>query len=291
MASRPVWKGSIQFSMVSVPVRAYTAGVSGGSGIAFNQLHAECHSRIKYQKVCPIHGEVRANEIISGYEFADGQYVIVEAEEIEKLRPAKDKAVRIAGFLKSDVIDPRYFSGKTYYLVPEGVGAPKPYVLLQRVLKGQNRVAFAQLVISGHEQIVLLRPVDNLIVMTFLNYASEIKPPAEFTDEVPGVEVSQKELDLAKTLTTALAMEDFDLSQYRDNYADNLRKLVEAKIEGREIVTPTEEDVPTSPTINLMEALQKSLNDVKKGTKQKPPKLASPSIKPAAKEGRRRKTS
>src|SRR5437868_4356169 len=120
MASRSVWKGFIKFSLVSVPVKAYTSTVSGGGGITLNQLHKGCNSRINYKKTCPVHGEVSTDQIVSGYQFAEGQYVIVDPDEIEKLRTAADKSVNVEAFVAPDAIDTTNYVGRTYYLVPDG---------------------------------------------------------------------------------------------------------------------------------------------------------------------------
>jgi DNA end-binding protein Ku len=164
-AARSVWKGFIQFSLVSVPVRAYAAAASAGSGgeVRLNQLHAECNSRIKYQKVCPVHGEVKQDEIVSGYEFAKDQYVIIDPGEIEKLRKPSEKAIGIEAFVKPDAIDERFYSGRTQYLLPEGAPAFKPYALLHRTLVETNRVAFAKVVLAGKQQLVVVRPLENLL--------------------------------------------------------------------------------------------------------------------------------
>src|SRR6476660_8038642 len=118
MAARSSWKGFIRLSLVSVPVKAYTATTSGGGAISLNQIHVDCHSRIKYQKTCPIHGELSSDAIVSGYEFAKGQFVVINPDEIDKLRSESDKAVQIDAFVSPEIIDPVYFSGKNYYLVP-----------------------------------------------------------------------------------------------------------------------------------------------------------------------------
>src|SRR6516165_4972582 len=127
MAGRPLWKGFIKFNLVTVPVGAYSATARGEGEIHFNQLHSECHSRIKYKKTCPVHGEVPNDEIVSGYEYSKGQYVVVDPDELDKLRSADEKGITIQAFVKPDAIDPIYFSGKTYYLTPEGPVAQKPY--------------------------------------------------------------------------------------------------------------------------------------------------------------------
>lgn len=296
MASRAVWSGFIQFSLVSVPVKAYTAAVSGGGGApGLNQLHKECNSRIQYKKTCPIHGEVPNDQIVSGYQFADGQYVVVEPEEIQKLRPKSAKNISIAAFVKEDAIDPSMFSGRSYYLLPDGPVAQRPYALLVKAMTEQKRQAFAQVVMSGRDKIMLVRPVGKLLMMSEITYASDMKPRSEFEGDVADVEVNANELKLAKTLTDALAEDEFDLSAYRDSYAEQLNKLIELKVEGKEVVAPPDEPAPQ--ITNLMDALQKSLADAKaKRTSGggKPAKLVAPSTAgkaAAAAQGRKRKTS
>src|SRR6476469_5249762 len=127
MASRSVCKGFLRFSLVAVPVRAYTAAASGGGGIALNQLHSACNSRIQYKKTCPVHGEVKADEIVSGYEFDKGQYVVVDPEEVDKMRSPADKAITVAAFVPPTQFDATYFTGKHYYLLPDGPVGQRTY--------------------------------------------------------------------------------------------------------------------------------------------------------------------
>jgi DNA end-binding protein Ku len=288
MAARSVWKGYIRFSLVSVPVKAYTANNSGAASISLNQLHAACNSRINYKKVCPIHGEVKQEEIVSGYQFADDQYVIINPDEMEKLRTPKDKSIDIGAFIKADALDPMYYSEKTHYLVPDGPVGFKPYALLHRVMVEQDRHAFAQVVFSGKEQVVVLRPMGGLIAMTALRYDAEVRKPAEFEGEVPKIEISPDEIKLAKTLTEAMTTDDFQFASYHDQYTERLRKLIEAKVAGQEIVPAAAEEPPM--VINLMEALQKSVAAAKSAA-TKPPKLVASSAEVKTKESRRRKTS
>src|SRR6266446_1515260 len=120
MAARSSWKGFLKLSLLSVPVKAYTATAGGGSEIHLNQIHAECNSRIQYKKVCPIHGEVKSDEIVSGYEYSKGQYVLIDTDELGKLRTEDDKAINIDTFINAEALDPIYYQGKTYYLIPDG---------------------------------------------------------------------------------------------------------------------------------------------------------------------------
>jgi DNA end-binding protein Ku len=285
--SRSVWSGFIQFGLVSVPVKAYTAASSGGGGVALNQLHAECNSRIQYKKTCPIHGEVSNDQIVSGYQFAKDQYVVIDPDEVEKLRVKSERDIAVKAFVKPDAIDPSRYSGKSYYLLPDNAVAQRPYALLVRAMREQKRYAFAQVVMSGKRQIVLLRPLGKLLMMSFLSYAEEFKDTGEFEDEVQEVDLTSDELKMAKMLTDAMSEDRFDAAAYKDDYAEQMRKLVEAKVAGQEIVAPPEEPAPR--VINLMEALKKSIAE---SQKKKPAKLVAPS--PAAKTAaaaRKRKTS
>ena len=291
MASRTVWKGFIQFSLVAVPVKAYTATASGGGRISLNQLHKECHSRIQYKKSCPQHGEVAADQIVSGYEFAEGQYVVIEPDEIEKIRSPKEKSLNIEGFIDEDSVDPTYFSGKTWYLTPDGPVAQKPYALLRKVMLESKRVAFARVVVSGRQQLVMLRPLGGLIAGSMLSYSSEVKGFEEFEKEVVPLEVDAKEMQLAKSLTDSLVVRDFDISAYKDDYTEKLTQLIEAKVAGKQIVEPPAEE--PAQVINLMEALQQSLAaaKTKPAASGKPPKLTAPGTAEKAAAGRKRKTS
>src|SRR5262245_19330427 len=190
MPSRPSWEGYLRFNLISVPVKAYNATVAGGGKIGFHLLHKKCSSRIRYKKVCPIHGEVDKDEIVSGYEYAKGKYVIVDPAELDKLRSENDKAISIDSFIRPEAIDPMYFGGRSYYLVPSGHVAQKPYAVLQEVMDKQQRYGIAQLVFAGREQIAVVRPVNNLLAMTILNYADQVKKPKSFEEEVTHPQVS-----------------------------------------------------------------------------------------------------
>ena len=268
MPARSTWKGYLKISLVSLPVKAYTASSSGGGRISLNQLHEECKSRIRYQKTCPIHGEVGNDEIVSGYEYAKGQYVIVDPDEVDKLRTENDRSINVDGFVAADEIDPVYHSGKTYYLVPDGPVGQKPYALIHRSMLDENVHAVAKAMISGREQLVVLRPVGQLIAMTVLSYETQIKHAAAFEDELVPTETDDRELKLTKQLVEALVAEDFDIGRYTDDYTDKLAQLIEAKVAGKELVSPPPTEEPE--VINLMQALKQSVARVKSPEKKKP---------------------
>ena len=287
MAARSAWKGFLKLSLVSIPVRAYTATTSAGGEIHLNQLHAECHSRIKYQKTCPIHGEVKQEDIVSGYEYSKGQYVVVDPDEIDKLRTEDDKAIKIDTFVDPKEIDPVYLTGRTYYLVPDGPIGIRPYAVLLEGMRQQKRNAVARVVMHGKELLVMVRPLDNLIGLSVLYYDPQITKPATFEDEVPKQEITPEETKLVKTLIDAVTTKKFDYAAYKDTYTEKLTTLIEAKVQGKEIVAPpVHEQVPI---INLMDALKQSVAKMQ-GGEEKPPKKMAPSKRKEAGEGRKRKS-
>jgi DNA end-binding protein Ku len=200
MAARSAWKGFLKLSLVSVPVKAYTATASEAGEIKLNQLHKDCNSRINYKKTCAIHGELGSDQIVSGYEYSKGQFVVIDTDELEKLRTEDDKAIKIDVFVPPDTIDPMYFTGKTYYLVPDGPMGQKSYGVVHQAMVDANRWAVAQVVMHSREQLVVLRPVENLLAMSILSLEPQIAKPAAFGDEAPKVDATAEERSLAKML-------------------------------------------------------------------------------------------
>lgn len=256
MALRSSWKGFLKLSLVSVPVRAFTASESG-SEIRLNQLNRHTNNRIQYKKVDPDHGEVAKEDIISGYEYSKGQYVIIEEEEIEKLRTKNDHAVQIEGFMPADTLDPIYHAGKTYYLLPDGAAGQKPYALLREGMLDAGVVALAKVVIARREQLVMVRQMDGLLVMTVLSHHGKVKEADIFKEELEEQELTKEELSLTKTLIEASRIKDFSYENYPDEYVARLNSLIEKKIAGQEIVQVADPEEPK--IINLMDALKKSV--------------------------------
>lgn len=292
MAARSSWKGFLKLSLVSVPVKAYTATSSGGSEVRLNQLHAECHSRINYKKTCPIHGEVPNDQIVSGYEYSKGQYVVVDPEDIEKLRSDDEKAINIDVFIQSSALDPVQFSGKSYYLVPDGPVGQKPYALLVEGMTEMKRNAVARVVMHGRSQLVLIRPVDGLLNMSILNYDNQVTKPSAFEEDITRPQLEAEELKLAKTLIEASTPKQFDFSQYKDDYTEKLTELINKKVAGEEVVAPPVHE--QAQIINLMDALKGSLAKVQQAQPEaaadKPPKKMAPSVRKPAKAAAKRKS-
>jgi DNA end-binding protein Ku len=258
MAPRSSWKGYLRLSLVSVPVQAFNAAASDGGEIHFHQLHATCHSRIRYEKVCPVHGEVSNDEIVRGYEYAKGKYVVVDDDEIDKLRTDADRAITIDTFIAPHAIDPAYFDGRTYYLVPDGPMGNKPYAVLLRALLDEDRWAIGQAVFFGREQLVLLRPLAQVLCLEMLHYHDQVRLPDAVVADIPLAAVNKQELRLASKLIAASTQKKFDIAKYDDTYTAKLKELIEAKVAGKEIVAAPEEE--ETPVINLMDALRKSVD-------------------------------
>jgi len=286
MAPRTSWKGFLKLSLVSVPVKAYTAN-NTDEEVRLNQLHDQCHGRVRYKKVCPEHGELRSEDIVSGYEYSKDQYVVIDEEELAKVRAQSDKSVNIDGFVSAERIDPIYLAGKTYYLLPDGVPGNRPYALLVRGMVAAGVVAVAQVVIAGREQLVMLRPVAGLLVMSVLNYPKRVRAATPYRDELPDEQPTQAELALASTLIGASTLQDFDLQGYKDGYVENLTKLIQLKVAGQEIVHAPDPEEPK--ILNLMEALKKSVAEV--GARKMAPSVKSAEAETAAETGGRRKSS
>lgn len=256
MAPRSSWKGFLKLSLISVPIKAFTAN-NTSEDVRLNQLHAECHNRVKYQKVCPEHGEIKADQIVSGYEYAKDQYVIIDPKELARLRPEFDRSVRIDGFVRTNQVDSIYFAGKSYYLLPDGIAGLKAYGLLEKGMADADVCGVAHVVIAGREQLVLLRSIDGVLALTVLNVARKVKSVDEFKDELPEQEMTKEELALTKTLIEASLIDDFDFKSYKDVYVDRLSELIKMKIDGQEIVEAPHAEEPK--ILNLMEALKKSV--------------------------------
>ena len=268
MPPRSSWKGFLKLSLVSVPVKSYTASASS-SEIRLNQLHKGCNHRIKYRKVCPEHGEVSAEDIVSGYEYGKGQYVQVDTDELSKIRAQSDKSVGLHGFVSPAEIDPVFFAGRTQYLVPDGAVAQKPYALLVKAMVEGDIVALGEVVMGGREQLVMIRPMDGLLAMAVLYYREKIKGVDSIRDEVQPPELSREEVQLTNTLVKASMIEDFDLARYRDKHVEQLTELITAKVEGKEIVAVPDPEEPR--ILNLMDALKQSVEQMEKGARKMAP--------------------
>ena len=252
---RSIWNGVISFGMVSIPVKLFTGTES--KDISFNQLHRDDNVRIKMMRWCPEDDRaVEMSEIVRGYEYSRDQYVILTEEDFEKLPLASKHTIELAQFVDAEEIDPVFYE-KTYYLEPDEKGV-KPYALLMRALKEKSLTAVAKIAIRNKERLCALRPVDGTLVLETLFYPDEIR--VQKGTEVPEVDVSDRELEMAFTLIDLLH-EPFAPEKFKDEYREALMKLIDAKLEGEELAVVTSEP---AKVVDLMTALKASVAAAKK---------------------------
>jgi len=261
---RPSWSGLLQFSLVSIPVKAYPA-VTTTDVVHFNQLHSDCGQRIRYEKRCPVHGPVEAAAIVKGYPYAPNRYVVVEPAELDKLRPALDRALRLERFVEAQQIDPVLFAGRSLYLIPDGLAAVRPFRVLNESLRQRGKWAVGRVVLSGHRQVALLRPAGVVLAVDLLHYPAQVRAAPAAGDA--GSEATPEELSLANMLIDS-ASGTVDWSQYRDESAAELRALVEAKVAGQPLAESADE--PTS-VLSLLDALKESVAAIGAQNKPKQP--------------------
>ena len=262
MAARPTWKGFLKVSLVTVPVRVYPA-TDAAASLRFNQLHAECQTRIQQKKWCPTHGrEVSKTEIVKGYEFEKGHYVVMAEEDLAKARPESTRVINLLRFVPSSAIDPVHIE-RPYYLVPDGQVAADAFAVLREGMQG--KAGIGKLALSGREYLVAVQPREQGMVMYTLRHAKEVRS-MDNIDELAQVPKTAKadEVKLARQVIGNFEG-DLDLSEFRDEYQAELRRIIDAKIAGHEVVMPAEE-APTK-VVNLMDALRKSLDSVSRAKK------------------------
>jgi DNA end-binding protein Ku len=278
MAARATWKGFLKVSLVNIPIKVFPATESSAT-ISFNQLHGECLTRIQQKKWCPHHNrEVSNSEIVKGYEFEKGQWVVVDEEDFEKVRTESTRVIDLVQFADESAIDPMYVD-RTYYLAPDGGPAGDAFAVMRDGMKG--KVGIGKLALYGREYLVAVRPHERGIVMHTLHHAAEIRS-IDQVEELNSVtsKVKPEEARLARQIIESFEG-PLDLKTYKDEYQEGLKAIIDAKIAGQEIVAPAAEAPPK--VVNLMEALKKSLDAVS-AQKKRPAKAVAE--KPAAKRKR-----
>ena len=261
MALRSAWEGFLKLSLIAMPVRAYNSAARDRGEIRFHQVHKGCGQRVQYRKFCPTHGELTKEDVVSGYEVDKGEFIELEREELTELKAEDDEEINLTAFADPASVDPVYFSGKTFYLVPAGAAGQKPYALLTRVMAEKGVVGLGQMVLSGHEEAVIIRPAGKLLSMTVLYYQSQVKEPGTFESEVADPKVSPQEHRLAAALVDESPVEAFDLSEMKDRYTERVAAFIEGKTSGRKPRAKRKGKHPA--VINLMDALKKSLDEAK----------------------------
>lgn len=251
-----MWKGSISFGLVNIPIKLHTA--TEDKDVKLRTLHRKCHSPIKYEKVCPVcEEEVKNEDIVRAYEYTKGKFVVLDDEELEKLKKEnEDRAVEIIDFVKIEEIDPIYFDKSYYMSANEGGG--KAYSLLRKALVESGKVGLARIIIRSKERMAVIRVYDNTLVLETIHYPDEVRNAGDVPNVPAEDKVTEKELDTAVLLIDQLTTK-FEPEKYNDEYRNALLELIEAKRTGTEAVT-IEEKEPNTNVTDLMAALQASID-------------------------------
>ncbi|HEX2702734.1 MAG TPA: Ku protein [Solirubrobacteraceae bacterium] len=283
--ARSIWSGAISFGLVNVPVKLYNAVQR--KNVQFHQLHAEDRQRIQQKRVCSADGqEVAFEDLVKGYEFSPGQYVVVEPEELDAVAARKTRLIEVEQFIQLGEVDPLMFDS-SYYVAP-AVGAAKPFRLMVDAMREAGKVGIGRFVLRQKEHLVALRVQDDALVLVTLVYADEVVPAASLEDAGDGqAEVSERELAMARQLIEMLSA-PFEPNRFHDEYREALLSLIERKVAGEEIsIAPPPSEPAAVP--DLMAALQASVNALEgqggKATKRATPKAArakAPARKPKA---------
>lgn len=255
MAARAIWTGVITFGMVSIPVRMFTA--TENKDISFNQLHVDCKSRVREQKMCPTcDRKIETEEIEKGYAYVKDQYVVLTKEDFDQIPLPSKGMIEITAFVNLSQIDPVQYE-KSYYIEPDDV-AKKPFTLFMRAMQEKGMVAIAKVAIRSKERLCALRALEGTLMMSTLLYPDEVR--VERNKPLPDVVISDKELAMAGSLIDLMA-EDFDPSKYKDDYRESLMQMIEAKLEGKQVVVA--EAAPQANVLELMDALRVSMEAIK----------------------------
>src|SRR5678809_375911 len=291
MPPRPTWKGYLKVSLVTIPIKVFPATESADA-ISFNQLHAECQTRIQQKRWCPhCEREVPNSELVKGYEFEKGRYVVMTEEDIQKVRVESTRVINLVQFADDSEIDPIYVD-RAYYLAPDGPMAAEAFAVMRDGMAG--KAGIGKMALYGREYLVAVRPQKKGLVMYTLHHDAEIRSIDQI-DELGSLpaKVKPEEMKLAKQVIASFESV-LNLKDYKDEYKEGLREVIEAKIAGEEIVAPEVQE--PARVVDLMEALKRSL-DSDSQEKKKPAKAdlqkaaAVKSSKSAANSGRKRKVS
>ncbi|MEQ1871349.1 MAG: Ku protein [Vicinamibacterales bacterium] len=269
MAARSTWKGYLKISLVNIPIKVFPATDSAAT-LSFNQLHAECQTRIQQRRWCPhCEREVASADIVKGYEFEKGRYVVMGDEDLDKVHVESTRIINLEQFTEADAIDPIYLE-RPYYLAPDGPVAKEAFAVIREGMKG--KAGIGKVALYGREYLINVQPREQGLVMYTLRHASEIRGMDQIDElnDMPST-VKPAEVKLAQQVIATFEGE-IDFKSYKDEYQEGLREIIDAKIEGRQIVA---EEIEAPPrVVNLMEALRKSLDSISSGKKKTAPAVA-----------------
>lgn len=279
-----MWKGSISFGLVNIPIKMFAA--TEDRDIRFKYIHNKCKTPIKSERMCPTCKEkISAEDIVRGYEYEPGHYVIIDDKDIEAIRPASAKTVEILDFVNLKEIDPIYFD-KSYYLAPQENGGSKAYNLLRKAMDDTGRIAVARITIRDKQSLAVLRVVSNVLVLETIFFPDEVRDIKQLPGVPESMNVDERELKMAEQLIDNLTAE-FRPDKYKDDYREALLEMIHKKIEGEEIVSAPE--APQRNVIDLMAALQASLKKTEELRREAKAKGETPKTKKPAKKPEKEK--
>jgi DNA end-binding protein Ku len=259
------WRGSLSFGLLTIPIRLYPAARS--QHIQLHQLHSTCHTRLKQPLYCPTHKRiVERSEVVRGYEYEKGRYVVIEPDELKKITPASGRTAEILGFVKESQVDPIYFDS-SYLALPEKE-SEKPYVLLVKALEDSQRLAIAKLTMHLREYTIFVRPRNHGLTVHTMYFRNEVREVQGYGEKDQQVKLKPQEIKLAEQLVESLSV-DFRPERYHDSFQENLKTLIDAKLKGETIVE--ERPAKRAPVIDIMEALKRSLQQSEMRKEMKPP--------------------
>ncbi|MGI9014167.1 MAG: Ku protein [Phycisphaerales bacterium] len=281
MPPRAMWTGQLRLSLVSIGVRMYAATESSNR-VAMNQLHKDCHQRIKNQTVCPTHGPIPRSEIVKGYEYEKDSYVIIEDDDLQALRLESKKTIDLVQFVDAGEIDPMFIDSP-YFIGPDGPVAEEPYRVIREAMRESGKVGIGKLVMSGRERMVALDVHGKGFVLTTLRFATEVRQPDAYFNDIKEDAVEAEQVELARSIIKTKTSE-FEPDKFADKYAEAFFEVVKQKVAGEAPIIVEEDAAPSA--FNFMEALKQSVADVeaaksdgkKKRSRTTPKKPAAKSV-------------
>lgn len=282
--SRPVWTGTIRLSLVSIPVNVFT-GLDREGDTHFHQIHRQTGKRVRYQKMVPGVGPVEQADIVKGFEFEKGQYIVVEPDELKALKIESSDSFVIGRFVERSEIDSIYFNAP-YFVAPAEEGAMAGFAVIRDALRAERKVGLGQIVLSGRERLACLQPCGKGMLLETLRYKDDLKATEPFFAPIKDVKAAKDEIDLARKLIEQKSG-SFDPAAFEDHYDDAVRDLLEEKRKGKKIVSPEpeEDERKSAEIIDIMDALKRSLAG--KAAPKKPAKPANDTAKPAPKRAKK----
>lgn len=256
MKPRSVWTGHLKISLLTIPIRVYTA-LNEADKITFNQLHKDCHQRLKQQLVCPIHGKVERENIVKGYEVEKDRYVVMDSSDLDGVKLESTHTIDLAQFVKPDELEPVLLD-VPYFVGPDGPVSVESFAVIREALQRAKRIGIGRVVLSGKEKAVAIKPLGKGLLMTTLRYAAELRQPSAYFDDLAQPQLDLGQLALARQLIENKTAK-FDLAAYADRYQAALLDLIKSKLNGNAPIQVTA--APVGQIVNLLDALKQSVEE------------------------------